>query len=162
MILLCIHGLNFLNSLNSIFVTASSRPPRIPIPRQSSPAVVELLESLRSKRIVSFGIAYYGTAHGDILPLSGDNFVENQVIQNGFIIGIFRLGALRPIYDHQGRMVVVRLSNSGNIPLSAYEAQIIPYNEGRLSRIRDFGFQPIAHRNTANDPYIYPLMRRNP
>ena len=121
-----------------------------------------MFESLRSKEPVGYGISYYGTAHGDILPLSNENFVENQVIRSGFIIGILRFDALRPIYDEHFRMVIVRVRDSANIPLSAYEAQIIPYNQGSRSRGRDIGFQRIGHSNVASNQYIHNLRGRNP
>ena len=111
-----------------------------------------MLASLQSQPAVSYGIGYYGTARGEIFPINDDDYARNKEIQNGFIIGVLRMGLLRPIYDHNLRMVVVRLRDSANVALSAYGAQILPYNQGHSPRARDFGFRSAPRGSERNPP----------
>ena len=76
----------------------------------------------------SRGIDFYGRQDGQIIPITREEFLSQYVKVDDFVLGVSRNGLLRPIYDRHCRMVIVHLRDFSNTPLTAYEAQIIPYN----------------------------------
>ena len=88
-----------------------------------------LLTRHTSRHAISRGIYYYGTPYGEIVPITRDEILTDYVIIENFIVGVSRFGLLRPIYDRSRRMVIVRLPDFNNTPLTAQEAQILPYND---------------------------------
>ena len=84
-----------------------------------------MFERYSQTRPISQGIYYFTNERGEYFPLPKVYFDAHKVVKNGFIIGIaesFVFGhLLRPIYDNQHRMVVVRLRDYNNIPVSPFD-----------------------------------------
>ena len=76
-------------------------------------------------RPISHGIHYYSNEKGEYIHLRQEYLQLTKVVRHGFIVGIsqsFIFGhVLRPIYDNQHRMVVVRLRDYMNIPVSPFD-----------------------------------------
>ena len=106
---------------------------------------MEVLNRHRHMAPISRGIFYCGNRNGEIVPITAQELQARHIIIDNFIIGISRAGLLRPIYDRYRRMVIVRLSDFNNTPLTAYEAQQMPYN---------YYWLPPSHSN-GNEEEVY-------
>ena len=76
-------------------------------------------------RPISQGIHYYTNQMGQYSQLRQEYLQLYKVVRHGFIVGISEStlfgNVLRPIYDNQRRMVVVRLRDYMNIPVNPFD-----------------------------------------
>ena len=80
-----------------------------------------MLERYSQSRPISQGIHYFTNERGEYFPLPSEYFSNYKVVKNGFIIGVSDEFRLRPIYDINARMVVVRLRDYTNIEVQPYD-----------------------------------------
>lgn len=90
--------------------------------------MAELLERHRGLQGISRGIAFFGALDGKVEPLDKTILADFHVVEDGFVIGVSMRLKLRPIYDDDQNMVIVRLSDGVNTLLTMRESQLLAYN----------------------------------
>ena len=77
---------------------------------------------------ISRGIHYYANERGVYFPISWRYLIQHKVEVDGFVIGVLESRLLRPIYDINHRMVVVRLRDQMNIPVDPFDVPKFPFH----------------------------------
>ena len=87
-----------------------------------------MFSDLNNTGPISRGIHYYANERGIFFRLRRDYLNQHKVETDGFIIGVIENNVLRPIYDQNHRMVVVRRRDDMNIPLDPFHIPRFPFH----------------------------------